>query len=256
MDPISIIAAALVAGAAEAAQPTAAQAVKDAYAALKNALIKKFGGQADVIDAAKKVEEKPASQGRADTLKEELEAVKDKLDAELVDLAKKVDAALKRDGSGAVTNTGDGAIAYGAGATAVSKGGVIVNGDNSGPINTGTQTTINTGGAPYIGGKVNAGRDFVSGDKTEIHYHGAAPGDPTRVFSEAGKKLAKILNDYFSESELEGLAFEMNVDWENLPGNTKEIKAREFVKFSESRNRLTELQKLVRVARPNLRGQV
>jgi hypothetical protein len=59
--------------------------------------------------------------------------------------------------------TGGGAIAQGAGARAVGDGGVIVGGNSSGSINTGTQ--IDLGGGTYVGGHVNAGRDFVGGNQ-------------------------------------------------------------------------------------------
>jgi len=141
MDPISIITGALVSGAAEAAKPTAAQIVKDAYSALKNALVKKFGEKSDVVDAAKKAGENPDSKHRAGVLQEELEKVKTELGDEIAELAKKLDEALKAHtgAGGAAYNaalTGDGAIAQGKNATAVGKGGVVVKGSNSGSINT------------------------------------------------------------------------------------------------------------------------
>jgi hypothetical protein len=61
------------------------------------------------------------------------------------------------------TLAGHGAIAQGPGAKAVGAGGVLVDGNNSGKINTGTQ--IDTGGGAYVGGNVHAGRDFIGRDK-------------------------------------------------------------------------------------------
>jgi len=61
------------------------------------------------------------------------------------------------------TVTGSGAIAQGPGAKAVGAGGVLVGGNNSGKINTGTQ--IDTGGGAYVGGNVHAGRDFIGRDQ-------------------------------------------------------------------------------------------
>ena len=52
---------------------------------------------------------------------------------------------------------GSGAIAQGPGATAVGAGGVHVGGANTGLINTGTHTTIDTGGGAYVGGGVQTG---------------------------------------------------------------------------------------------------
>lgn len=59
------------------------------------------------------------------------------------------------------TLAGSGALAQGPGATAVGEKGVYVGGQNTGSINTGTQTHIDAGGA-YVGGSVNTGGgDFV-----------------------------------------------------------------------------------------------
>jgi hypothetical protein len=78
------------------------------------------------------------------------------------------------------TLKGPGAIAQGAGARAVGAGGVMIGGNNSGSINTGTQTNIDTGGGTYVGGNVTAGGDFVGRDKLT---HGIASGDLTAVFA-------------------------------------------------------------------------
>jgi hypothetical protein len=63
------------------------------------------------------------------------------------------------------TIAGDGAIAQGAGARAVGRGGVLVGGSNSGNISTGTQTTTHTGGGASIGGNVKVvGGNFIGRD--------------------------------------------------------------------------------------------
>ena len=60
---------------------------------------------------------------------------------------------------------GDGANAQGAGAKAVGRGGVLVDGNNSGFINTGTQTITDTGGGAYVGGSVTIKRgNFIGRD--------------------------------------------------------------------------------------------
>ena len=61
------------------------------------------------------------------------------------------------------TVTGGGAIAQGRGAKAVGARGVLVGGNSTGNINTGTQ--IDTGGGAYVGGSVQARRDFVGRDR-------------------------------------------------------------------------------------------
>lgn len=62
------------------------------------------------------------------------------------------------------TLSGNGAIAQGREAKAVGAGGVMVGGNNSGTINTGTQ--INTGGGAYVDGNVTVSNgDFIGRDK-------------------------------------------------------------------------------------------
>jgi hypothetical protein len=71
---------------------------------------------------------------------------------------------------------GSGAIAQGPGAQAVGARGVLVSGNSTGNINTGTQ--INTKGGAYFGGNVRVGRDLVGGDK--IVYGDEIGGDSYR----------------------------------------------------------------------------
>jgi hypothetical protein len=65
MDPVSLIEAALVAGAAASAKDTSSQAVKDAYTGLKTLLIRLFAGQShaqvilDEHEADPQTSEKP-----------------------------------------------------------------------------------------------------------------------------------------------------------------------------------------------------
>lgn len=81
------------------------------------------------------------------------------------------------------TLTCNGAIAKGNGAIAVGSGGVFVGGKNTGRINTGTQTNIDTGGGAYVGGGVNVhGGDFVGRDQVKI-THGVAPRDLEPLFA-------------------------------------------------------------------------
>lgn len=121
---------------------------------------------------------------------------------------------------------GDGAIAQGDGALAVGKGGVIVVGNNTGIINTGETKVVLP--EDRMGTKKVAGRN----------------------------EIYRFLVDYFSLDEVQGLCFEMGVEYEDLPGNTKSAKARSLVEHVEHRESLEELKKLMRVARPNLRSQL
>ncbi len=59
MEPIALILAALAAGAAKGAGETASAAVKDAYAALKNALRRRLTGKPAALDAVDNYTEDP-----------------------------------------------------------------------------------------------------------------------------------------------------------------------------------------------------
>jgi hypothetical protein len=77
--------------------------------------------------------------------------------------------------------TGGGAIAQGAGATAIGARGVLVGGNNTGNINTGTRAHVDTGGGAYIKGDVSTGGgDFVGRDK---HTQGLAAADLELLFA-------------------------------------------------------------------------
>jgi len=229
MDPLSLIASALVAGAVEAAKPTAAQAVKDAYDALKAALARKLGAQSGVVKATQAVEEKPNSEGRVRTLEEELQDVRDQIDAEIERLAKKLDEALKQYAPGTsytATLTGSGAIAQGPGARAVGERGVMVEGANTGVINTGTQITIQ-----------NAYGSGAGGQRT--------PDNPL------AQKLYEALSGYaFSMDDLQDLMFTLNVDWDSLSGDNKGAKARAIVDYLTREERLDELHCAAKDKRP------
>ncbi len=61
--------------------------IKDAYEALKNAIAHKCGVDADLTKAVEGLEKKPASNGRKETLKEEVVAVKADQDPDILKLA-------------------------------------------------------------------------------------------------------------------------------------------------------------------------
>jgi hypothetical protein len=63
-------------------------------------------------------------------------------------------------------------------------------------------------------------------------------------------KLRQILIDYFDESELQNLTFDLGVDYENLPGKSKGDKARELIAFLDRRSRIHELVQICYQLRP------
>jgi hypothetical protein len=83
MDPISIIVAALAAGAAAGLKPAAEQAVKDAYAGIKALIQRKYGG----VDLSS-LEKKPESETKRASVAEDLIDAGAAQDAELLERAK------------------------------------------------------------------------------------------------------------------------------------------------------------------------
>ncbi len=64
-------------------------------------------------------------------------------------------------------------------------------------------------------------------------------------------QLHQALIRYFSEAELQMLAFNLNIDYENLPGHTKAERARELIAYVDRQGRLNELVTQINVLRPN-----
>jgi hypothetical protein len=89
MDPISTaIIAAIAAGATTAATDVAKSAIVDSYGALKSLIQKKLGPNSEVVDAIEKLQTKPDSAGRRETLKEEIKASNAGEEPELLAAAK------------------------------------------------------------------------------------------------------------------------------------------------------------------------
>ena len=121
-----------------------------------------------------------------------------------------------------------------------------------GQLPTMSNTSTHNSGISIQGSSV--GGNVIQGDQNN-YAAGAAP-DMSSIVTDDGRKLVPLLNGYFNISEIDNLCFEMGIDDENLRGQTKEEKARSLVKFVEQNGRIPELKKLMRVARPNLRGQL
>lgn len=284
MDPVTLIVSAVALGAAAGAKDVVPQAIKDAYAGFKGLLVRKFGSAASVEDAVKQVEDKPESEGRKVVLQEEIEAAKPAIDAELIAKAEALLKQLQEAGqapagvSYTAALTGSGAVAQGQGAMAAGQGGVVVGGGNStqidargsqgfindasGPVNQHFGAGVDTGGAAYIGGNVTTGRDFVGRDQhvtTTNNYYGAGALSENVMaqWSPTAKNLYSLLKDkWFSESDLQDLAFQLDLDWDNLRGDTKTDKARALVQACEQNGLIEKLRGLMRLARPNLKDQL
>ena len=244
MDPLTVIATALIAGAAAALNDTAGQAIKDAYNGIKELIKRRLGSanNADDLNAAIKLaEKKPDDKSRQETLKDELKSAGAANDQDVLQAATALLQLIQKQAPTIATQynvsvSGSGAAAAGHGARAAGAGGMIIEGNNSGNLNTGTQTTHN--------------------------FYGQPPADPAGaagtglVASAEGRRIYQLLNEYFSLDDIEGLCFEMGIDDENLRGQTKAGKARALVQYVDANGRLDELKKLMRVQRPNLRNQL
>lgn len=96
MDPVSTaIIAALSAGAASGVTDAAKQAMVDAYHGLKTLISKRFGSDSEVGNALEKLQAKPDSDGRKQTLAEELKAVNAAAEPDLVTAAQSLLALIK-----------------------------------------------------------------------------------------------------------------------------------------------------------------
>lgn len=256
MDPLSIIAGAIVAGAAAAAQDIVPQAVKDAYDGLKSLIVRKFGGVSAVESAARGVERNPDDKARQDVLKEELGGAGAGRDAEVLKQAQALITLIRQQAPAVAERysallTGSGAIAQGPGARAAGAGGVIIEGSNTGNINTGAQTNIDTGGGAYIGGNVTAGGSVVGGDQIN-YYGGRSPDDrgAARRRDPREQKLYEAFEAVFSLDDLQDLAFTLGVDWDSLPGEAKGGKSRALIDYFANAGRLEELDREAKAKRP------
>ncbi|MCI5126775.1 MAG: hypothetical protein D3925_20415 [Candidatus Electrothrix sp. AR5] len=101
MEPvITTIAAAVALGAAAALKDTASKAVVDAYAGLKTLIQDRYKKNKDVTDAVDYLVKKPKAEGRRQELSKALQYAGANKDAELVQAAEAVLAAVKKQPGG------------------------------------------------------------------------------------------------------------------------------------------------------------
>ena len=65
----------------------------------------------------------------------------------------------------------------------------------------------------------------------------------------------KLLVDRFSKEEIRDLCFDLGVEHENLPGQTRAAKARELLEYSKRRDRMQALDSYLKQNRPELLEQ-
>lgn len=66
------------------------------------------------------------------------------------------------------------------------------------------------------------------------------------------KVLQNVLVNHFDMAELKDLAFDLSIDYENIPGTTKSSTARELILYCQRRGRLNELVVGIQHRRPHL----
>ncbi|AXG59041.1 hypothetical protein SLCG_7886 [Streptomyces lincolnensis] len=87
MDPVTLVAQALIAGASAAVSGAASAAVTDSYRALKEALTRRLSGRPEVVDRFEVLERRPGAS--AEELARDL-VVTGAADAEVVELARRL----------------------------------------------------------------------------------------------------------------------------------------------------------------------
>lgn len=64
--------------------------------------------------------------------------------------------------------------------------------------------------------------------------------------------LRRLCSQYFDDSELRDLCFDLEIEYENLPGDNKLAKVRELLRYSTRHHKLPELIKLFVKSRPEI----
>lgn len=58
---------------------------------------------------------------------------------------------------------------------------------------------------------------------------------------------------HFSSDEMNVLAFQLGMDWSDVPGGTKKAKAIHLIEACEHRNKIFELVNVMRANRPDIK---
>lgn len=119
----------------------------------------------------------------------------------------------------------------------------------AGPAPGTSQTAQGSTGVVQISGNNNA-VTIQLGQAVSAAMASISAGAPLDLDNR--KQLIEALSRGFSLAELQTLCFDIGLDYENVPGETKESKVRELVLYCQRRGELTKLIAAVRRARPNL----
>ena len=64
--------------------------------------------------------------------------------------------------------------------------------------------------------------------------------------------LRIILTSKFNQSELKNLCFDLGIDYDDLPGETKSDKARELIEYLDNRDQISRLIEVLKSRRPDI----
>lgn len=101
------------------------------------------------------------------------------------------------------------------------------------------------------GGFATSGRSQAQMPEQRPPSQPADPGIADSPSTVSRSVLRHVLEQYFNESELHTLCFNLGIDYEQLSGTNKSDKARELVTYAERHGRLSELEMRCRALRPN-----
>jgi Effector-associated domain 7 len=106
---------------------------------------------------------------------------------------------------------------------------------------------------------IRAAGTAIDDDPIDSDTPSTSPGKPApqpasgaSATSVDPREVVRVLVDKFSLDEIEQLAFQIKIDFDQIAGNTKQSKARELVQYLERRSRLGELVNAIRTERPGL----
>ena len=122
------------------------------------------------------------------------------------------------------TVTGGGAIAQGTGAKAVGQGGVLVEGNVTGPIITGTVNTLITG----------------------------SPAHPVTTLPPHLAPLREQITQAFDKNELQSLCFDLSIAHDDLAGDTRSGLAQALISYCHEHGRMFDLLSRCQKLRPRL----
>lgn len=79
-----------------------------------------------------------------------------------------------------------------------------------------------------------------------------APSESKAVSSSDRSRLRQILSTYFDKEELRTLCFDLDVRYDDLPGEGAAGKARELIAFLERHGRVDDILRIGRLQRPDI----